>query len=122
MLGASVIILLCALALGATAAVLSLRRRGAPSPVAVALAHAVLALGGYALLLWALDGPARGAQNGTGSFGAIAAGLFAIAVLLGLALLHRRIKARRLPGALVGIHASIAVAGFVILLAYAMLA
>jgi hypothetical protein len=122
MLGVSVFILVLAVALGATAAVLSLNARGAPGPFAVALAHAVLALGGYALLLAALGGPVRGAQSGTSSFGAIAALFFGIAVLLGLALLRQRLKGRRLPGALVGIHASVAVAGFVILMAYAMLA
>jgi hypothetical protein len=122
MLEAALFVLVFALALGATAAVLSLRARGAPGPGAVALAHAGLALGGYALLLAALRGPARGAQSGTSSFGAIAAALLTIAVLLGLALLRQRLKRRRLPGALVGIHASVAIAGFVVLMAYAMLA
>jgi MYXO-CTERM domain-containing protein len=114
-------VLAAAVAMGSAAAVLSLRARGSPSPLALALGHAILALGGYALLLAALGGPQRGAVSGVQSFGAVAAVLIGLAVLAGLALLRQRRRRQRISGALIGIHATLAVSGFVILVVYALL-
>jgi len=116
------IILAAAVAMGAAAAVMSLRAGGAPAPLAVTSAHAVFAAGGYAVLLVALAGPRRGAATGTASFGAIAAVLLGLAVLAGLALLRQRRARGRISGGLIGVHATLAVTGFIILAAYAMLA
>jgi hypothetical protein len=116
------ILLAAAVAMGTVAAVLSQRAGGVPAPFLVASAHAALALCGYALLLVALTGPPRGAASGVASFGAIAAVLFGLAVLAGLALLRQRRRRGRLPGGLIGTHASLAVFGFVILAVYALLA
>ena len=96
--------------------------RGRPGtalpPWPLAALHALLALGGFGLLLAALQGPPRGADQGTGSFGTIAAALFVVAALFGGGLLAGRLR-RRPPGTtLIGIHAMIAVTGFVILMAY----
>ena len=116
------ILLAAAVAMGAAAAVLALRAEGAPAPRAVALVHAACAAGGYVLLLIALTGPPRGAATGTASFGAFAAVLFGLAILAGLVLLRQRRARRRLSGGLIGVHATLAVTGFVILAAYTMLA
>jgi hypothetical protein len=115
------IVLAVAVTLGSIAAVLSLRAGGAPSPPVLRGVHAILALGGYALLLMALAGPRRGVASGTQSFGMVAAVLFSFAILAGLALLRQRRRRGRIPGALIGVHATLAVSGFVILVVYALL-
>lgn len=66
----------------------------------------------------ALRGPARGVAEGTASFGAIAAILLALAVLIGVAILAAHLRGKRRAGTLIGIHATLAVGGFVILAAY----
>ncbi|HUK60110.1 MAG TPA: hypothetical protein VLV50_12840 [Stellaceae bacterium] len=122
MLDLATFLLATAVALGGVAAVMSLRAGGAPAPFAIAGTHATLALGGYGLLLVALAGPPRGSASGAASFGPIAAVLLALAVLAGVALLQQRRRRTRLPGGLIGVHATLAVFGFVILAVYALLA
>ena len=119
MLNAAFYILSAAAALGALLAVLHFAKAGtALPPWPLAALHALLALGGFALLLLALQGPPRGAGQGTASFGVIAAALFVVAALFGGGLLAGRLR-RRPPGTtLIGIHATLAVAGFVILMTY----
>lgn len=73
------------------------------------------------VLLLALHGPARGVTMGVGAFGRIAAALLALALLAGLMMLTMRLSARRIPGLVIGIHATIAVGGIVILAAYTLL-
>lgn len=121
MLDLATVVLADAAVMGAAAAILVLRAGGEAGPVAVAVGHGMLALGGYALLLIALEGPRRGESTGTSSFGAIAAVTLGLAVLAGLALLRQRIARRRISGVLMGVHATLAVTGLVILAAYAML-
>ncbi len=116
------LLLAAAVAMGTTAAVLSQRAGGAPAPLWTASAHAAFALCGYALLLVALTGPVRGVASGAASFGATAAVLLGLAVLGGLTLLQQRRRRRRLPGGLIGVHAALAVFGFVILAVYTLLA
>lgn len=107
-----------AVLLGNVLAVLHLREGATPPPWPLGALHGLIALAGLGLLGLALRGPPRGLDQGTGSFGAIAATLIALAALVGLAQLAGRLRKRRLSGMLIGIHATLAVGGFVILLAY----
>ena len=87
-------------------------------PWPLAALHALAALGGFGLLLTALQGPPHGLGQGTAAFGSIAATLFVVAALFGGGLLAARLR-RRIPGTtLIGFHAMIAITGFVILTAY----
>ena len=79
---------------------------------------ALLGIGGLLCLVLALRGPPRGIAQGTASFGAIAATLFALAALVGGAILATHLRNRRRAGALIGVHAAFAVSGFVVLAAY----
>lgn len=119
MLNAAFYLLAVAVVLGALLAVLHFAKTGATLPPwPLAALHAITALGGFGLLLVALQGPPRGTGEGTASFGLIAAALFVVAALFGGGLLAGRLR-RRPPGTtLIGIHATLAVAGFVILTAY----
>ena len=107
-----------AVLLGSVLAVLHLREGATPPPWPLGALHGLIALAGLGLLGIALRGPPRGLDQGTGSFGAIAAALIALAALVGLAQLAARLRKRRLSGMLIGIHATLAIGGFVILLAY----
>ena len=82
-------------------------------PFAAGIAHGVVGAAGLALLLWALRGPVRGASAGVGSFGLFAAGLFGVALLTGVGLLFLKRKS-----SVMAIHASIAISGYVLLLAW----
>ncbi|HXQ50181.1 MAG TPA: hypothetical protein VN802_03735 [Stellaceae bacterium] len=121
MLALAVIMLGVTVVFGAAAAWRRLRRDVAPPPAWLAAAHGLAALVGFAVLLLALPGSHRGGATGTSSFGVIAAVLFAAALLIGLAMLVLRLRARRVPMTLVGIHATLAVSGFVVLAVYATL-
>ena len=81
-------------------------------PLAAGIAHGVVGVAGLVLLLLALQGPARGVAAGVGSFGTVSALLFAGALLTGGVLLLRR------KGAVMAIHAGIAIIGYVLLLAW----
>jgi hypothetical protein len=118
MLIAAFYILGIAVLAGAALAILYLRSGGAAPPWWLAAMHVVLALTGLGCLLLALRGPSRGLEQGTGSFGTIAAVLITLAALAGAALLAARIAKRRPAELLVGAHATLAVGGFVILAVY----
>ena len=119
MLIAAFIILAIAVSLGSVLAVLHLRGEVAAAPPwPLAALHGVIAVGGFGCLLLALRGPPRGMDTGSASFGAIAAVLIALAALVGGGILATRFGKRRRAGTLIGIHATLAVAGFVVLLAY----
>ena len=119
MLNAAFYCLSVAVALGALLAVLHFTKAGtALPPWPLAALHALLALGGFALLLLALQGPPHGVGQGTASFGVIAAALFVVTALFGGGLLAGRLRLRPPGTTLIGIHAMLAVAGFVILMAY----
>lgn len=119
MLNAAFYILLIAVLVGSLLAVMHFSRTGEKLPPwPLAALHAAMALGGFGLLLLALQGPPRGAGEGTSAFGSIAATLFVVAALFGGGLLAGRLR-RRPPGTtLIGLHAMIAITGFVILMAY----
>jgi hypothetical protein len=118
MLAAAFMSLATAVLLGSVLAALHGREGAAPPPWPLGALHGLIAIGGVGCLVLALRGPPRGIDQGTGSFGAIAAGLVALAALVGLALLAARLRRRRMSGALIGLHATLAVSGFVVLLAY----
>ena len=60
----------------------------------------------------------RGLDQGTASFGIIATALITLAALVGAGLLATHILKRRIAGIMIGIHATLAVSGVVILTAY----
>ena len=119
MLTAAFVILTVAVALGTVLAVLHLRtNRTATPPWPLGALHGILALTGLGCLALALRGPPRGLEQGTASFGLIAAALFVLAALLGAKLLAARIFGKQIGGGTIAVHATLAVSGFVILAAY----
>jgi hypothetical protein len=78
----------------------------------------LVAIGGLFCLALALRGPLRGVEQGTASFGIIAVTLIGSAALIGVGSLVTHLLKRRLPGILIGVHATLAVGGFAILAAY----
>lgn len=119
MLTAALVVLLIAVLFGSWLAVLHFDGRPPErAPWPLALMHAGLALGGFALLALALRGPARGADQGTAAFGLTAAALFAAAIAVGLGIFVRFRLKKKGANALVGIHAALAVSAIVILAAY----
>jgi hypothetical protein len=101
--------------LGVTLALLYLRGRRVPI---VGVGHGMVGACGLGLLIVALQGPRRGDAMGVGSFGAAAAVLFGTAVALGVLIpvLYRR--RRWFAGVVIATHASLAITGFVLLLAW----
>lgn len=105
--------LLAGLALAARLSLVPAGRRAWP-----AIGHGLLGVTGFAVLLLALRGPPRGVAEGAASFGVIAAVMVALALLAALAIIAAQVR-RRAPGTLVvAVHASLAIAGFVVLAAY----
>jgi hypothetical protein len=121
MLLASFTLLLIAAASGGVLAMLGFRPEVPPPAPIYGVLHGCLGAGGFAALLLALRGPPRGVAMGGGSFGAIAAVLLAVALLVGLIMLALRARVRQVPGLIIGIHATIAISGIVILAAYTLL-
>jgi hypothetical protein len=119
MLDAALIALLVAVLFGSWLAVLHFDGRPPErAPWPLALTHALIALGGFALLAVALAGPPRGAADGTAAFGLTAAVLLAIAAAAGFGIFVRFRLRRKGANGLVGLHAALAVGGVVILAAY----
>ena len=118
MLTTAFVILGIAVLLGSLLAVLYLRTEGAAAPWPLAALHGLVAIGGLFCLALALRGPLRGVEQGTASFGIIAVTLIVSAALIGVGSLVAHLFKRRLPGILIGIHATLAVGGFAILAAY----
>jgi hypothetical protein len=116
MLTAALLLLGLALLAGSVAAVMFLRAGRVPVPLAAL--HGLIGLGGFFWLLLALRGPPRGLATGTSAFGAIAAVLIALAAIAGGCILAAHRVKPRLAGTLIGVHATLAVSGVVILAAY----
>jgi len=93
--------------------------RGGRLPLAVGVAHGLIGAAGLGLLLLALRGPRRGESMGVGSFGATAAVLFGVALPLGVLIALLRRRSPRVAGIVVATHASLAIAAFVLFLAWA---
>ena len=121
MLIAAFVILGVAVLLGSVLAVLHLQTEPGTPPWSLAALHGLLAVGGLSCLALALRGPPRGLDQGVASFGIIATSLITLAALIGVALLVTRIFKTRIAGIMIGIHATLAVGGFVILTAYVLL-
>lgn len=123
MLQMSLALLLAAALLGLVLAGLHLAvpHRRLPVPWPAWVAHATIGVGGFAVLLRGLGGPPRGVAMGVGAFGRFAAILFAVALLAGGAILFERLRYRRMPILLVGLHATLAIAGVVVLAAYTLI-
>lgn len=111
--------ILCAAVLsGSALAVLYARgARSRPPHKAVPPLHGALGAAGLLTLLLALLRGVPPSHMGTGGFAPLAAGLLAAAFCLGLALALLAWRRGRPAGAVVGAHASLAIAGFVLLLA-----
>lgn len=124
LLPASFGLVIAAALLGTVLALLHLRSAGplphrAP-PWPFGAAHGVIGAGGLAALFVALRGPPRGVAYGVGPFGLFSAALLTLALLAGLLLLSVLWLGRR-GGFFIALHASLAVAGIVILAAYTLL-
>lgn len=119
MLLAATIVATLAVLFGLTLALLFAHGTVYPRPVG--WVHGALGVSGLVLLLLALRGPPRGVAMGAGNFGLIAAWLLAVALVFGLLMFRRSLRRGTVPGAAVGIHATLAIAGFVMLVAYASL-
>lgn len=107
--------------LGVALAVQIMRGPARPPSRGLAWLHGIAALISYGVLIVALAGPsmqARGAATGTQSFGLVAALLLLLAALLGIVSLALHLLRRRMPGIAIGVHASVAIAGYVILAVY----
>ena len=85
---------------------------------AIGALHGLIGTAALILLVLALGGPPRGVAMGVGSFGRIAAWLLGAALLAGLGIVAVRLRTRRAPGLVIGIHATIAISGIVMLAAY----
>jgi hypothetical protein len=101
--------------LGVTLTLLLLRGQRKP---AIAVGHGLVGATGLCLLLLALRGPRHGDAMGVGSFGAAAAVLFGIGLLIGLLVLVSRKRAPRIAGVLIATHAVLAITAFVLMLAW----
>ena len=121
MLITAFVILAVAVLLGSVLAVSHSQTEGRAPPWSLAGLHGLLAIGGLGCLALALRGPPRGLDQGAASFGIIATVLITVAALFGVALLATRVFKRRVAGIMIGIHATLAVSGFVILAAYVLL-
>ncbi|HET7847736.1 MAG TPA: hypothetical protein VFL51_01615 [Pseudolabrys sp.] len=108
-----------AVLIGSILAVLHLREGAAAKPPwPFGALHGLLAIGGLVGLVLMLGGSPRGLDQGTASFGNIAAVFLALAAVVGITLFAAGLRKRKLPAVLIGIHATLAVSGFVILAAY----
>lgn len=95
---------------GLTMAYVHFKKDRNPPGVLAAL-HGVLAATALVILLWVV------VQTGRGGSLAWALGLFVVAALGGFFLVSYHIRKQRLPSPVVVIHAAVAVAAFVLLLA-----
>ncbi len=84
----------------------------------LATLHWLLALLGLGCLLLALVRSPRLLDQGNSSFGIGAAALFALAALVGLSFLATQVLKGGYAGILIGIHATLAISGLVVLAAY----
>ena len=84
----------------------------------LATLHGLFAVAGLECLFLALARSPRGLDQGNASFGIGAAALLALAALLGLSFVVTKVLKGQYAGILMGIHATLAVSGFVVLAAY----
>jgi hypothetical protein len=121
MLSLALALLSLAVLIGVAIGIRFLGDRRLPSR-AIGAVHGLLGASGLSALILSLaSGAGTGDRYGTASFGPAAAILAALAALAGagIALLGRRTP--RSIGFLIGVHASLAITAYVLLLAYAFL-
>ena len=115
----AVAVLATAMLLGAALAALYLRGGTEPAvPLLFGALHGLIGIGGLGCLVAALRGPPRGLDQGTASFGSIAATLLALAAFAGLGVMLISHAKKRRVGTLIGLHATLAISGFAVLAAY----
>jgi len=110
-----------AMLFGFLLAALHLRGSDKAPPFLARLAHGVLGAAGLAALLLTMNQPAQGQNKGVGTFRLDAAVLLGAALLLGLGILLTFRIAPKSAGAVIALHATIAMFGLAILAAYASL-
>jgi hypothetical protein len=86
-----------------------------------AIVHGSCGAAGFCFLVAALQGPRRGDAMGVGSFGVAASVLFGIALAIGPVVPLLRGRSPRGAGTILGVHASVAITGLVLFLAWASL-
>ncbi len=80
--------------------------------------HGLLGVAGFALLLGSLSGPPRGVEMGAAAFGKVAAGLIGMAVAAACLAVWARWRGSKAGPLALGLHATFAVGGLVLLAAY----
>ncbi|HLI11443.1 MAG TPA: hypothetical protein VKY65_07560 [Alphaproteobacteria bacterium] len=121
MLIASACCLAAALAIGVVLAAAYLRAEGRFPPLWLGAIHGAFALSGLGILGIALATTSpRGQATGSASFGAIAFVALAVAAAFGLRVFTAHLRRKHLPGTALGVHAMLAVTGFVFLFVYAL--
>jgi hypothetical protein len=118
MLRLSLILLGVAMLFGFWLAALHLRETGKAPPLLVRAAHGVLGAAGLLALLLTMGQPAQGANEGVGTFRLDAAVLLGAALAMGLGILLTFRIAPKPAGAVIALHATIAMFGLAILAAY----
>lgn len=119
MLSLAVLAFTIVVLLGGALAIQAMRAPAKPPSRWLASFHGIAALVSYGMLVVALASPTpRGAATGTQSFGLVAALLLLLAALIGIVSLALHLVKKRMPGVAIGIHASVAIFGYVILAVY----
>jgi hypothetical protein len=118
MLRLSLILLGIAMLFGFWLAALHLRESGKAPPMLVRLGHGIIGAAGLGALLLTLDSPAQGENAGVGTFRLDAVVLLVAALLLGLGILLTFRIAPKSAGAVIALHATVAMFGLAILAAY----
>ena len=119
LLTAAFAVLAIAVALGTVLFVLHLHSDpGGSARWKLAALHGLLGVGGLVGLTLALSHPPLRPDQGTAGFDKISVLLLAAAALLGGGIFAVRFAGGSRAGTLIGIHATIAISGFVILAAY----
>ena len=119
MLTAAFTVLGIAVLLGSVLFVMHLRDDpGGAARWRLAALHGLLGIGGLVCLLFALRHPPLRPDQGTAGFDKISMALIALAALLGGGIFAVRLAGKGRAGTLIGIHATIAISGFVVLAAY----
>lgn len=119
MLLTSFILLLAAALVGVVLGALHLAAgRAVAIPWPAWAGHGLLGVTGFGALLLTLGGPPRGAAMGVSSFGRFAAVALVAALLLGGTIFAGRLRRRPISVLTLGLHATLAMGGLVVLAAY----
>lgn len=117
MLHLAFVVLVIAALGGVVLAVFYLRGPSTRRSQALPLVHGALGSAGLVLLITVLRHGLPATGNGTAGFGVIATSFFGLALLLGLLIAAIGWRGRRPGGLVIATHASVAIAGIVVLVA-----